>query len=91
MIKVSKTSGLDPMSFDVAIEEQSGISRHTVTMSHLDYRRLSGPGCTPERCVEAAMRFLLDREPKESILSQFDISVIGRYFPEFDASLPEYL
>ena len=36
-------------------------------------------------------RFLLDREPKEAILARFDISVIGRYFPEFGAELPAYL
>jgi len=37
------------------------------------------------------MAFLLDREPKESILGAFDISVIRRYFPEFDEAFPAYL
>ena len=37
------------------------------------------------------MRFLLDREPKESILGAFDMGVIRRYFPEFDDALPGYL
>ena len=46
---------------------------------------------TPERCIEAAFRFLLDREPKESILRRFDITVICRYFPEFEHELPSYL
>jgi hypothetical protein len=41
--------------------------------------------------VEAAFRFLLDREPKEAILSRFDITVISRYFPEFERELPGYL
>jgi hypothetical protein len=27
---------------------------------------------------------LLEREPKEAILRRFDVSVIGRYFPEFE-------
>ena len=31
-----------------------------------------------------AVRFLLAREPKESILKTFDLSVIKRYFPEYD-------
>jgi hypothetical protein len=44
-----------------------------------------------ERCVEAAFRFLLDREPKESVLSRFDVTVISRYFPEFGRELPRYL
>jgi hypothetical protein len=37
------------------------------------------------------MRFLLDREPKESILSAFDTGVVRRYFPEFDDAFPRYL
>jgi hypothetical protein len=37
------------------------------------------------------MRFLLDREPKESILSTFDMRVVRRYFPEFDDAFPGYL
>ena len=43
------------------------------------------------RCIEAAFRFLLDREPKESILGRFDVMVIKRYFPEFERELPRYL
>jgi hypothetical protein len=60
-------------------------------MSRDTYRRLSGGKHTPERCLEAAFRFLLDREPKESILARFDIAVISRYFPEFERELPRYL
>ena len=37
------------------------------------------------------MRFLLDREPKESILGAFDMGVIRRYFPDFDDAFPIYL
>ena len=46
---------------------------------------------TPEQCIEAAFRFLLDREPQESILQSFDITVISRYFSEFERELPRYL
>ena len=46
---------------------------------------------TPERCLEAAFRFLLDREPKESILRRFDVTEISRYFPEFEREMPRYL
>jgi hypothetical protein len=45
----------------------------------------------PEHCIEAAFQFLLDREPQESILRRFDITVISRYFPEFESELPRYL
>ena len=53
--------------------------------------RMTGGKHTPERCLKAALRFLLDREPKESILSRFDVTVISRYFPEFERELPRYL
>ena len=36
-----------------------------------------------ETLVRTTFEFLLEREPKESILPRFDIAVIGRYFPEF--------
>jgi hypothetical protein len=41
--------------------------------------------------IEAAFRFLLAREPKESILSRFDVIVISRYFPDFEERLADYL
>jgi hypothetical protein len=53
--------------------------------------RLTAGRHTPERFLEAAFRFLLDREPKESILSRFDVTVISRYFPDFEQELPRYL
>ena len=45
----------------------------------------------PFICIEAAFQFLLDREPKESILRHFDVTVISHYFPEFERELPRYL
>ena len=37
--------------------------------------------------VRACFRFLLDREPKESILREFDIDVIEGYFPGFEQAV----
>jgi hypothetical protein len=53
--------------------------------------RLTGGKHTPERYLEAAFRFLLDREPKESILRDFDVLAISRYFPDFEREMPRYL
>ena len=33
--------------------------------------------------MRASFEFLLAHEPKESILREFDIEVISRYFPEY--------
>ena len=43
-------------------------------MSREMCERLTAGKHTPERCLEAAFRFLLDREPKESILRRFDVT-----------------
>lgn len=91
MITVRQTGHSDPLEFEVAVGAGTDVSHHRVTMSLADLERLAGSGCPPERCIEAAFRFLLDREPKEAILDRFDVSVISRYFPEFERKLPGYL
>ena len=40
---------------------------------------------------EAQFQFLLEREPNTSILREFDLSVINRYFPEFEAEMAKRL
>jgi hypothetical protein len=81
----------DPLAFAVVVREARSETRHHVTMSRATAERLAAGQHPPERCVEAAFRFLLDREPKESILRRFDVDVIARYFPEFERELPRYL
>lgn len=88
---VVAASPSDKLAFDVAVREAGGESRHRVTVSPGDAARFSKLGADPARAVEAAMAFLLDREPKESILGAFDIGAIRRYFPEFDKAFPAYL
>ena len=91
MIDVRRTSGDEPLEFDVVISEANGKSRHHVTMRRETCERLATAKATPEAVVDAAVRFLLDREPKESILGRFDVTVIAHYFPEFERELSRYL
>ena len=90
MIEVNRLSDGDPMEFEVTVGEGGGQSRHRVTFSTDQQRRLCGEH-TPEACLEAAFRFLLDREPKEAILGTFDVTVISKYFPEFENKIAGYL
>jgi hypothetical protein len=75
-------------TFNVIVRDARGESRHEVTIQAGEAERWAKLGAQPARCVEAVMRFLLDREPKESILSAFDMHVVRRYFPELDDALP---
>ena len=90
MIEVRQTGEGDPLGFEVRIEDGRGATDHAVTMSRGDHERV-GRGHPPGAVVEAVFRFLLDREPKESIMARFDVSVVPRYFPEFEEKLGGYL
>lgn len=90
-IDVSVTRRADPYELDVSVREGGSETNHHVTLSHETHRELAGDDVTPEALVEAAFRFLLDREPKESILLRFDVTVISRYFPEFPDAIGDYL
>ena len=89
-ISVARATGGDPLAFDVVVRDGKGESRHVVTMAQGTLDRLAS-GKKAEDVIEAAFKFLLDREPKEAILKRFDIAVIARYFPEFEQELPRYL
>jgi hypothetical protein len=60
-------------------------TRHTVTAPAAALRRLQPEGGseTPVQTVERVIRYLLDREPPESILSRFTLDDVARYFPAF--------
>jgi hypothetical protein len=90
-IDVRQTGSGEPLEFTVTVSEGRGSTRHQVTMRQATYEQLTAGRVTPVECVRAAFAFLLDREPKESILSRFDVTVISRYFPSFERDLAAYL
>lgn len=75
------------MRFSVRVREGDSSTDHDVTLSPHDLDRLGSRYASPEDLVRASFEFLLEREPKESILPSFDVSVIGGYFPEFDRTI----
>ena len=91
MIDVKLTKSDDPYEFAVTVRERGTETRHRVTMADATYSQLAGERATPERVIEAAFEFLLEREPKESILSSFDVTVISRYFPSFEEGITNYV
>jgi hypothetical protein len=90
-IEVKQSGYSEPRLFTVRIIEGSGETRHQVTMSNSDYQNVTAGRFSAEELIDAAFRFLLDREPKEAILGQFDLMTIPRYFPDFEARMPDYL
>jgi len=49
--------------------------------------RLAPGADHPVDLVRRSFEFLLAREPKESILSSFELPVIARYFPEYEREI----
>lgn len=67
--------------------DDNGETHHRVRVTRKDLARLD-PGATdPVALVRASFDFLLEREPKESILREFDLTVISRYFPDYEAEI----
>ncbi len=77
MIQVRRTAERGSFIFEVVVREGKGETRRHVTMSREMCERLTAGKHTPERCLEAAFRFLLDREPKESILGNTAESIVN--------------
>jgi hypothetical protein len=69
----------------VDVSDASGKSHHVVRVSGKDFQRW-GRGRSAEELVRDSFAFLLEREPKESILTDFDLALIRRYFPDYDGA-----
>ena len=89
MAKIAVAAGGNNV-YHVTVEEGTSRTTHEVTVTPDDVQRYAA-GVTAEQLVEASFRFLLEREPNESILSQFELPVIERYFSDYPAKIHEKL
>ena len=72
----------------VTVDDADGApSRHEVTVSTADLARLAPDATEPADLVRRSFAFLLEREPKSSILPRFDLPLIGRYFPDYERTI----
>jgi len=82
---------MDATHFRVRITDGKSESTHDVAVDPKDCARLAGEMASPEELIRKSFEFLLERESKESILGRFDLTVIGRYFPEYDREIKRRL
>ncbi|MDH4141371.1 MAG: hypothetical protein OEV61_02060 [Chloroflexota bacterium] len=78
---------------EAAVDDGRTSGLHAVTIPDPDAARLAPTldQAGVERLVEATFAFLLEREPRSSILASFDPAVVRRYFPEYDAEVARRL
>ena len=83
MIKVEKKN---QQEFTVKVEEKE----FNVGLDDEYWQDLTGGKIAKEELIKKSFEFLLEREPKESILSRFNLRIINQYFPEFEEETRTY-
>jgi hypothetical protein len=78
-------------TFRVRVIEGKSETSHTVTLKPADYERIASGKIERTELVRMAFEFLLENEPKESILGRFELPLIGRYFPNFEPEMKRRL
>jgi hypothetical protein len=86
MVSVRARPDAEVWLCEVDVDDDRSKTHHLVTVTREDLERWgSGAGREAvEDLVTRSFAFLLEREPATSILRTFDLSVIRRYFPEYD-------
>ena len=87
VIRVTHQSG---SNYLVRVDEGKSATEHRVTASPEMVSKIGGKA-TAEELIQASFEFLLEREPKESILRRFELTVIGKYFPEYRNEIRKFL
>ena len=78
-------------TFVVTVADGDDQTTHRVTVPPEFADGMVGSAGSTEELVRLSFEFLLEREPKESILREFEITVIGRYFPEYEDAIRDRL
>jgi hypothetical protein len=73
----------------VTVGDDPGATEHDVAVSAASLASLAPGAQEPEELVCESFRFLLEHEPRASILSQFELPIIARYFPDYAQAMAE--
>lgn len=71
--------------------EATTTTTHTVNLKNAYCEKLTSGQVPPETLIERSFIFLLERESNSVILSRFNLSEIGLYFPEYEKDIVERL
>jgi len=87
MVTVHAEPAGDGWLCSVTVDRDGAHTEHSVKVSRRDVERWgrSGDRVDVESLVARSFEVLLEREPPNAILRTFDLSVIQRYFPEYDS------
>jgi hypothetical protein len=80
-----------PNEFGVEVTEGNEVTGHKIRLSPGFLDDLLLTGVDQETIVRETFDFLLEREPATSILPEFSLEDVSRYFPEFPEELQRRL
>jgi len=75
--------------YEVRVKSKTATT-HLVTLSDEVYIKLTNNKVTKEELLDFSFKFLLDREPNTSILSSFELTIISRYFSDYEKSVKKW-
>ena len=80
MIRIEKKN---QQEFTIKVEGKE----YNVNLDDEYWQDLTEGKITKEELIKKSFKFLLEREPKESIFPRFDLRIINQYFPEFEEEI----
>ena len=80
---------LSNSEYEVTVKSKT-VTTHIVTLSDEVHKKLTKEKVTKEELLDFSFKFLLDREPNTSIMSSFELTVISRYFSDYEKSVKKW-
>jgi hypothetical protein len=66
----------------VVVGDDASATEHVVEVDRATLDALA-PGASPEHLMRESFAFLLEREPRESIMRAFELPIIARFFADY--------
>lgn len=82
-----KKDGVALFAVTVLDEKSDSKTVHEVELTDEYWKRLTEARASQEDLVHESFVFLLEKEPKESILSAFNLKKIQEYFPDYEGDM----
>jgi hypothetical protein len=87
MIKVSE---INHNNFSVKIKDEFSSTEHVVQLNDEYHLEITNNKISKKDLITKSFEFLLKKEPKESILLEFNLKVISKYFPDYKDKIVNY-
>ena len=72
----------DGWQCSVTVGDDPAATSHEVSVDRVTLNDMA-PGVPPEELVRISFQFLLEREPRQSIMRSFELPIIGRFFGDY--------